>query len=369
MQLRFEIVAAAPWSEAFPPTDIPPAMIIRGGATAAVRQVPALRRAPDGALWVTDGARLARLVEGRAVAFDTRAAETDAIDYAPLADGGVIVLGRRGKTNTLARLDPQGRVVWRREGPMHPRAVDLETLRGKPGSLAVDPAGGLILSMQRMPGALARLDPATGALEALPPLPGSNSTWRAAFGWIFRLKVVDGAPAWARRPVADPDETTLKIDHPAPIGEMYTLTGRPDGGLFVEAKRQLLVFGAKGEIGEGPTLAGVARRGGALLVAERTPGGLTVRRGGVGEPLVTIAEAGRLVGADERRFVVLAGQEAVHLDAAGRVIEKAPIDDGWRARNEARVDPLAAVPDADGGMLWPAVDGAGLFVIRVTTAR
>jgi hypothetical protein len=286
-----------------------------------MRVPPTLVRGGDGAVWLFDG-EVGGVIEGG----EFRGRCGGASSLAPLAGGGVVALDR-----DLIRFDANGDEVWRQ------RALPFRV-----ESLALD--GEVFL----LGAGVARVALEDGAITVVAHEPGP---WLVGCGW--RMQIAGGRVRRRARIGGGFGEVT-----PAPeLLKARALAPLPDGGALWVQQHQPIWMAPDGRVRAKLPLAGVARDGEMLWVAESAPGALELRawRGGqlADERRLPVEERARLHSRgcvwlpSEQRCVDFAGEPMTPADPAGSALDTAH-----------------PVIEPDGAALFAGADADGVFLLR-----
>lgn len=350
-----------------------------------LRWAPSLRLGADGAPWLLSGSDGAgHWEEGRFVVVPLAAAQCErVVDVAPIAGGGVLVLGVQGEQNVLARLAADGRALWRRVGPRDFRGrpgarLDFDTLRGDFEDLLSDRDRTFYLSGTRLEGRLARVDLASGALAPAVDLPGYDATVQLRAGVLYRVLYREPRRLWVSRELPSGADRELRTD-PALYGPLaIPLEPLADGGaLLLDEHGALLWMSPAGQLRARLPLAGVARSGEEAVVALRGRRGLCATRWSQGLAVASVAlevpESARLASAEENGVQVYEpAQEQFRngtlrrFEWSGRELPSVALDEQPEAlgRVQSACNLRTARSDDAGALLLACADARGVFVLR-----
>ncbi len=369
-----ELACFVPWTEGGFHDEVlyGSGMGLDGSPLMVTRCPPALCRGPDGTPWLVGQGQIMR-TQGRdgAEFVSVAAADIDGVaDMAPIVpmeDGGVVLTGRKGDDNILARLSRSGDLIWRKVwGPR--AAAEVHLLGEREGAVylyAPGEQGGRVASVSVQDGA---------GMTAL-SLQGrvAERMWMMQ-GRVFWVEYADRQSRWVSRDLDTGLAHAVSAAAPLDVLLGTAVAALPDGGalLAVPENAELIWLSAAGYELHRMTIAGLVRTADGLAIAQRKGEDIRVCRWGNGEivasyQLVAPGPTTMLMDAEEDRYYFRDSQTIFAVNARGeRVGDAVPFDMAQqRWQRLGRVDVCKTIAGPDGALLLAGADSAGAFVVRV----
>ena len=381
MTARFELVASIPWSvDGLRERVIPLELGFSADSEPRlVRLLPSLSRAADGTVWLlaADGI-VGPIRNGEWSPFSLAAADAGEInDIAPLADGGLLVLGEKeNRENVLVRFDGSGLRIWRRVGPIDHVKADIASLRGEYSCLRNDFDGTAYLPGTRLEGAVSRIDLSNGDTPATVNLGDFRGPVWIQSGVLFRVDFAEHRRWWVSWVLETGEKRKSFVEDELQDALAVPRSSLPSGGALLSTGTDLIRMGAQGNRESVVPLAGIVRVGDGLAVGLRRSAEIFVSfwQGGKETDSYAIGPVGpwaTLINANHEEAMVResgVGDQPESLTIFHRKdhrtsLGKLPAIEVFK--KEGAVSTLKVLVEPDGALLMVGADAKGVYIVRV----
>lgn len=378
--LAFELVAFVPWMEhGLEDELIYSSMRGPGGSPIVLGRLPPLvLLGPDGTLWLGRGTAVVRIRDAQSPeAFALAAAGIETLaTMAPTLDAGMLLFGREGSDNVLARLSDSETVVWRKlDVPLPQDGFDhaqlLVDLDGSAYLYARGISEGLVVQVNLDDGA-------TSVIVEFAESPPKNLWVRE--GRLFWTTYSEGVRAWVSRDIEAGERKVVEGQ-----GHFQSSLGKvcaslPGGGALLEVSAGHLIWmGQDGDETNSLMLAGIVRADKGIAVGLREEDTIAIAQWSDGQTAGSVrvdspSPSASLIYVDQDGYHLMDPQGVTAADSGtvatvdfdgGLEVEPCFNVSDLRLQRLGVVATMGAVVERDGSVLLPGADPEGAYVVRI----